>query len=212
MAKVAQGWKSAFVRFTEWFSRLAYFNLLWIGFTIAGLVIFGFIPATVAMFAVLRKWQKGNLNEPVLQTFWGFYRKEFVKSNIVGIVLGIIGYILYLDVFILNLDESLPMQIVQLLLYILAFVYLLMMAFFFPVYVHFEMKWYQYLKMAALMVFAAPFQAILMLIIGYGIFFLMAKMPILMLFLLGSLIGYVWLLIALPIFNRFEQRNSSNGK
>lgn len=212
MAKVAQGWKSAFVRFTEWFSRLAYLNFLWIGFTIAGLVIFGFIPATVAMFAVLRKWQKGNLNEPVLQTFWSFYRKEFVKSNIVGIVLGIIGYILYLDVFILNLDESLPMQIVQLLLYILAFVYLLMMAFFFPVYVHFEMKWYQYLKMAALMVFAAPLQAILMLMIGYGIFFLMAKMPILMLFLLGSLIGYVWLLIALPTFNRFEQRNSSNGK
>ncbi|WP_169908102.1 YesL family protein [Metabacillus halosaccharovorans] len=176
---MAQGWKSAFVRFTEWFSRLAYINLLWIGLTLLGLVVFGFIPATVAMFAVMRKWQKGNLNEPVLQSFWGFYRKEFAKSNSTGSVLVIIGYILYADIFILNFDESLTMQILKLLLFILAFVYLMILAFFFPAYVHFDMKWYQYLKMVTLMVFAAPLQAVLMLLIGYGMFFLLAKMPIL---------------------------------
>jgi len=212
VAKVAQGWKSAFVRFTEWFSRIAYINLLWIGFTLLGLVVFGFIPATVAMFAVMRKWQKGNLNEPVLQSFWNFYRKEFAKSNSTGFVIVIIGYILYADIFILNFDDSLTMQIVKLLLYILAFVYLMILAFFFPVYVHFDMKWYQYLKMVTLMVFAAPLQAVLMLLIGYGMFFVLAKMPILMLFLLGSLISYVWLLIALPTFTRLEQRTSPNGK
>ncbi|WP_226529217.1 YesL family protein [Metabacillus niabensis] len=209
---MAQGWKSVFVRFTEWFSRLAYINLLWISFTLLGLVVFGFIPATVAMFAVMRKWQKGTLNEPVFQSFWGFYRKEFAKSNCTGFVLVIIGYILYVDIFILNFDESLSMQIVKLLLYILAFVYLLILAYFFPVFVHFDMKWYQYFKLVTLLVFAAPLQAVLMLLIGYGMFFLLAKMPILMLFLLGSLISYVWLLIALPTFTRLEQRTSPNGK
>ncbi|MCM3443496.1 YesL family protein [Metabacillus halosaccharovorans] len=209
---MAQEWKGAFVRFTEWFSRVAYINLLWISFTLLGLVVFGFIPATVAMFAVMRKWQKGNLTEPVFQSFWGFYRKEFAKSNSSGLVLGIIGYILYADIFILNFDESLSMQIVKLLLYILALVYFMILAFFFPVYVHFDMKWYQYLKMVTLIVFAAPLQAVLMLLIGYGMVFLLIKMPILMLFLLGSLISYVWLLIALPTFTRLEQRPFSNEK
>ncbi|WP_077328947.1 YesL family protein [Virgibacillus siamensis] len=202
---MSQGWKSALERFAEWFSRLAYINMLWIGFTLAGLILFGFVPATVAMFAVVRKWRNNKLHDSVFKTFWGIYRQEFATSNIAGIVMMIIGYILYIDLFVLNLDNSLSMQIVQLLLYIIAGMYLMVVVFFFPVYVHFKMKWYQYIKMGALMIFAAPFQAILMLILGYGIFFLMAKMPILMFFFLGSFISYIWLMIALPTFNKLEK-------
>ncbi len=203
---MAQGWKSAFVRFAEWFSRLAYINVLWIGFTLLGLILFGFIPATVSMFAVVRKWHRGNLEDSVFKTFWSYYRNEFVKSNISGLVLLVIGYVLYLDIFVLVLDQSMPMQVVQFLLYILGALFLLVTAFFFPVYVHFELKWYQYLKIATLMVFAAPLRAIIMLIIGYGVFFLMAKMPILMFFFLGSIISYLWQMISLPTFDKIQDR------
>lgn len=209
---MAQGWKSGFVRFTEWFTRLAYINLLWIGFTLLGVIILGIVPASVAMFAVLRKWIKGDLDSPVFKTFWSFYRKEFLKSNISGIVMMAIGYILYLDIFVFNLQEYLPMELIQLPLYILAILYLMMMVFFFPVYVHFELKWYQYIKMSALITFAAPFKAILLLILGYGVFFLMAKMPIVMLFFLGSLISYLWLLISLPTFNKLGNKKTEISK
>jgi uncharacterized membrane protein YesL len=203
VAALPQGWKSGFIRFSEWFSRLAYINLLWLGFTFIGLIFFGLIPATVAMFAVLRKWMKEDLDSSIFKTFWDFYRKEFKKSNIAGITMLIIGYILFMDIFVFEL-ESMP--IIQFLLYILAFFYLLVMVFFFPVYVQFELKWFQYVKMSVLMVFAAPFRAILMLIIGYGVFFLMAKIPVVMFFFLGSAISYLWLMISLPTFYKLETR------
>ena len=62
---------NGFYRFCEWVMRLAYLNLLWIGFTLAGAVIFGLAPATAAMFAVTRQWTLGKTDVPVFQTFFG---------------------------------------------------------------------------------------------------------------------------------------------
>ena len=47
---------SNFYRAAEWISRLFLLNILWVVFTIVGLGIFGFGPATAAMFAIVRKW------------------------------------------------------------------------------------------------------------------------------------------------------------
>ncbi|GIN69774.1 hypothetical protein J14TS2_02490 [Bacillus sp. J14TS2] len=200
-----QGWKNQLVRFAEWFSRLAYINLLWIGFTLLGAILLGFVPATVAMFAVLRKWMRGDIEASVFKEFLSFYRKEFLKSNTAGVPILLIGYIMYIDVAVFEFHDTMSMQILKFLLYILSFLYLLIAVYFFPVYVQYELKWYQYLKMSALMAFATPFRAIWMVLIGYGVCFLMIKMPIVMLFFLGSTIAYLWLMISLPAFYKLEQ-------
>jgi uncharacterized membrane protein YesL len=41
------------VTLCDWVAKLAYVNLLWFLFTAAGLLIFGFMPATVALFTRL---------------------------------------------------------------------------------------------------------------------------------------------------------------
>ncbi|MFS0613445.1 YesL family protein [Lederbergia ruris] len=201
-----QGWKNRLVRFAEWFSRLAYINLLWIGFTLLGVILLGFIPSTIAMFGVLRKWMKGELEGSVFGAFWTFYRQEFLKSNVAAVPFLVIGYIMYVDVVVFDFGSSMSMQILKFILYLLAFLYVLIAVYFFPVYVQYELKWYQYLKLSVLMAFATPFRAIWMVIIGYGVCFLMAKMPIVMLFFLGSAIAYLWLMIALPAFYKLERR------
>ena len=78
-------------------SKLAYVNLLWVFFTALGLGVFGFMPATIALFAVTRKWVMGDKDVPVFKTFWKTYRKEFFKSTLFGVVLFVIGYIIYFD-------------------------------------------------------------------------------------------------------------------
>lgn len=200
-----RNWKSALARFAEWFSRLAYINILWIAFTLLGLVLFGFIPATVAMFAVIRQWGMGTLDDrPLFSIFWGYYRQEFFKANAAGLIMALIGYVMYIDIFVYEFPATMMMQVIKFIIFIIAFFYLLIAVFFFPVYVHFNLKWYQYLKMAALMVFAAPLRALLMLFLAYGIYFLMAKMPIVMVFFLGSSISYLWLMISLPTFHKLQ--------
>src|SRR5690625_5218522 len=85
---------SGYYRLALWITRFAYLNLLWVVFTFVGLIFFGFLPATAAMFAVVRKWIGGEANIPVLPTFWKSYRKEFVKINIIGYIVFIIWYFL----------------------------------------------------------------------------------------------------------------------
>ncbi|BDG36084.1 DUF624 domain-containing protein [Saccharococcus caldoxylosilyticus] len=43
-------------RVCEWITRLACINILWMLFTLAGLIVFGIAPATVALFTIVRKW------------------------------------------------------------------------------------------------------------------------------------------------------------
>ncbi len=77
--------------FCNWFYRLAYLNILWIGFTLLGAVIFGFFPASVALLSVLR--QLLQKKEPVIfSAFWGYYKQEFKNSNKIGLIVGIIGF------------------------------------------------------------------------------------------------------------------------
>jgi uncharacterized membrane protein YesL len=201
-----QGWKSGLVRFSEWFMRLAYMNLLWMGFTLLGLVLFGFVPATVALFAMIRKWMMGKLDTSIFKGFWAFYRKEFLKANSVGLIFLIIGYILYIDIMVLQFNNSMVQQILQFLIYIIALFYVMALVLFFPVYVQFELKWYQYIKLSFLLALSSPFRAIWMIVIGYGIFFLMTIIPGLIPFFLGSVTAYLWLMIALPLFFKLEQQ------
>lgn len=54
---------------SNWIMRLAYVNFLWILFTLAGFIVFGFFPATIATFAVVRKWIFDTTDIPIFTTF-----------------------------------------------------------------------------------------------------------------------------------------------
>lgn len=75
------GFVGVLYRTSEWIMRLVYLNLLWIAFSLLGIVLFGFFPATAAMFSVVRKWIMGETDVRVFKEFWQTYRKEFWKSN-----------------------------------------------------------------------------------------------------------------------------------
>lgn len=201
-----QGWKGGINRLSVWIMNIAYINLLWIAFTLLGLVVLGLLPATVAMFAVLRKWIMGNLDTSIFKMFRLFYRKEFLKSNVTGLVLFIIGYILYIDLTVFEFGQSIYEQAHRLGVLIIAAIYTMGLVFFFPLYVQYDLKWLQYIKLTFLTGVSSPIRAILMISIAIGICFVFAKMPGLFLFFFGSFIGYLWLVIALPLFAKLEKK------
>src|SRR5699024_1115589 len=99
---VMDGIANGFYKVAEKITRFAYVNILWIAFTMAGLGILGFFPATAAMFAVIRKWGQGYDDIKVFPTFLETYKKEFKKANIVGYILFLIGYLLTIEFQILR--------------------------------------------------------------------------------------------------------------
>lgn len=68
-------------RLLEWPIRLALLNLLWLAGVLAGLVIGGLAPATLAVSALLRNYLTG---EPVQlwQDFWRHWRTALVRSQL----------------------------------------------------------------------------------------------------------------------------------
>ena len=84
--------------------KITYVNILWIFFSIAGLVVLGIVPSTVALYGVIRKWVMKETEVPVFKTFFNIYKTEFVKSNVLGILMGIIGYVLFFNlVYIIDI-------------------------------------------------------------------------------------------------------------
>lgn len=204
-------WKNGLVKLSDWVLRLAWLNLLWIAFTLLGLVIAGFLPSTAAMFAVMRKWLKGNLETSVQSQFWFYFKKEFWKANAAGFLLVIAGYVLYFDIQVYEFKSGNFQQLLQVLVFVIAFVYLLTVVFFFPVYVHFRLKWYQYTLYSILVAFSYPFRALAMATIGYGVLYFITEFQGAVFFFLGSPIAYFWLLVSLPLFDKWENKNNEQG-
>lgn len=193
-------------RVSEWIMRLAYANLLWILFTIMGLGIFGVFPSTVGLFAVVRKWVMGETDIPVFKTYWKVFRDEFGKGNLLGYIFLIIGYVIYIDLRFFQSHHSIIFLILSYFMIILAFLFILTMLYFIPVYVHFDLKKYQYLKQAFLIVILQPFGTILMVLGALAVYYLMTYVPGLIPFFSASLMTYVLMWIAYRVFDRLEKK------
>jgi uncharacterized membrane protein YesL len=131
----------------EWIMKLAYINLLWILFSLGGLIVFGVFPATVSLFSIVRKWLVNKESDlPIFHTFFQIYKNEFFKVNKLGLILVIFGLFLYYDYkFIMAAGGMIQYTLTIPLLIITSF-YFITFLYLFPVYVHFDQKFFQYVK------------------------------------------------------------------
>src|SRR5699024_6342603 len=99
------GFVAGYYPVAVWITRFAYMNLSWVLYSAVGLLFLGILPATSAMFAVVRKWIDGDTDIPVFETFWDAYRQEFVKINLLGYGVLLVGYLLTVEFQILRSQE-----------------------------------------------------------------------------------------------------------
>ncbi|UOE93045.1 YesL family protein [Alkalihalobacillus sp. LMS39] len=199
------GWVGGFYRVSVIISRLAYMNLLWMLFTLVGFGLFGIMPATVALFAVMRKWIIQNEEFPLFSTFWQCYKAEFVKANGFGLFFAFFGFVLYIN-FSLAAEQVIWMTVIRYVLLVLTIVFLMTFLLFFPVYVHVKSKGTHYIKSAFLLSIAYPQYMILMGIAIVAVQYVLMFLPGLIPFFTASLISYVMTKIASIIFKIVENK------
>ncbi|OQM45786.1 hypothetical protein B6A27_08995 [Anoxybacillus sp. UARK-01] len=195
----------------DWIVKLAYLNLLWICFSCIGMIVAGVAPASVALFTVVRKWMMGKMDFPVFRTFFATYKKEFLPSNMIGLLLGGTAYILYIDFwFIVNAEEWLQ-TIFSLFFFIALIFYVITAVYIFPVYVHYQLRFRQYMKCAFFIGIANPFITLAMLtgIILLTIFFL--YVPSFLPFFGASAFSLVLMSGALWSFQKNSRKSESNS-
>lgn len=206
-----QGFALGFYKFAERATRMAYLNLLWIGFTILGLGLFGLMPATTAMFAVVRKWVRGETQFPIFKFFWETYKKEFVKTNGIGLIFFAIIYLQVIAFNILYFSESVVYNIAAFGVVAVFILLTIVLIYYFPIYVHFNLgRNSTYVKWALIIGIVHPLLTIA-IIIGLGfIYYIVYKLAlsILFIFFAGSLAAYVITAGVSKTFGKYEEEKS----
>ncbi|WP_416151392.1 YesL family protein [Salipaludibacillus sp. HK11] len=197
---------SGFYRTCEWIWRLAYVNLLWLLFSLLGLVIFGVAPATFAMFTVMRKWFLGEPDIPIYRTFIDSIKKDFLKANIIVLIFAALGYILYFNYQYLGTIEGSMLTIQTIGWYITMVLFLITLLFIIPVYVHFDMKLLQSIKTAFIIGIINPLALITLVISFVLAFYLFYYLPGLIPFFGVSLLGWIVMWCAHMSFGRIERK------
>lgn len=176
--------------FCEWVARLAYLNLLWILFTLTGFGIFGFFPATIAMLATLRQFLIKN-HPPLFQTFWQYYKKEFLTSNKLGLLIVVIGFILYMNITFL---QSTSIEKSAFLFYssiIMSCTYVLIICYTLASYVEFDQPLKTHIKNSLLITIYSPIPSLFIIFGFVAVYFAVTTISGLGFFFSVSALGLV---------------------
>jgi uncharacterized membrane protein YesL len=151
--------------------------------------MFGFFPATAAMFSVSRKWVIGERDIPIIKAFWGYFKKDFIQTNILGYVLIFIGIFLYFDLKISLKSDLLFFRFLTFTFLIFFILYFVILLYVFPIHAHYKFRVLEYIKYSLIMALAKPLQTIMMVVSFLAIVLIIRFSPILVLFLAGGLIS-----------------------
>ncbi|MDX8047225.1 YesL family protein [Gracilibacillus sp. S3-1-1] len=194
-------------KISEWVMRVSVLNLLWIFFSILGLGIVGFFPATVAMYTIVRKWIKGETDVRIFHTFTQTFKHSLWKANVLGYISVIGGLILYLDYVVIQRMDMMLYVGLGLLLLTITFYYVMIVFFLFPVYVHYDIKLIECFKYAFIIGAAYPLRTIYMLFTMFVIYYITASFPVIFLFFSGSIGSLLIMRFTYVAFKRTEQKS-----
>ncbi|MCM3616539.1 DUF624 domain-containing protein [Sutcliffiella horikoshii] len=162
---------------SQWYIRLGnlafnlvLLNLLWMLFSISGLIMAGIFPATAAMFAVLKQMIMEDEDSALIKSFWSHFKSSFIMSNVIGYMMILVGSILYLDIRVLQQMENGYLQLILAsATVVICILYFLVLLYIFPIFTHFEMKILQYPLHAVILAVAKPFHTIFLLTLLAGV-------------------------------------------
>lgn len=193
---------STIYRATEWITRLAYLNLLWIFFTLTGLLLFGFFPSTLAMYAIVRDWLNGKTDIDIFKNFWNYYKTEFVKSNLLGLFLITIIVLIGLDIYYVQMNDFTWISIP---LYAMILLFILFLFYLFPAFTHFDLNLFPLIKNTFFIMLISPLHTLLIIICIGALFIFINVFPGSAFIFGGSLYALITSWLALHAFNKLAQ-------
>lgn len=180
---------------TSWITNLAFINILWLSFTLLGIIILGFFPSTVAMISVLKKLLVAETDINIFREFLTSYKQEFKKSNQLYLPFILIGFILIIDIrFILIMNfpySQLLVGIFYLLIFFLAMTFLYSLV----VYINSTAGKREIVKKSFILLLTSPITNFYLLTIICLMYLLTVKVVGLIFLFSGSLLGLMTLLI-----------------
>ena len=196
---------STIYNIAEWAQRLVVANLLWILFSLAGLVVLGIMPSTAALYSIARNWNKDYKNFSLLKTFWREFKKYFVKANLLGIIAFVLGYILFFNINYYRQQTDIMYYLYYLML-AFSFLYILILLYLFPLLINYELKLRHIIKNALFICVLSPVNTFLMLLSLFVLIVALQFLPALIPFFGMSSFAYINMWGSLKSFSKVEQK------
>ncbi|WP_339149194.1 MULTISPECIES: DUF624 domain-containing protein [unclassified Sutcliffiella] len=187
----------------EWITRVAYLNVIWILLSLSGGIVLGLFPATVSMFAIIRKWLRGDTNFSLFRTFSHHYKREFWKSNRLGFIIGGLCVIFILDYWYL-FYYSPEVMWGQILLFALSLLFLLFLFYLFPTYVHYDLKIIALLKQTFLLMLIHPLHTFFIIVCLASLFFIFYLLPATAFIFGGSGYAFITMWLCMNAFQKLH--------
>lgn len=189
----------------EWITRFAYLQLIWILFTLVGGILFGIFPSTISMYAIIRRWLRGDTEFAIFQCFWKFYKNDFLKSNRLGIFLLLAGSIIGLDLYYIQQTSNSFLSWTSAPLFAFMILFLLFVFYVFPAFVHYELSVFLVMKNAFLIMLIHPLHSIFMLLCLASLAVIMYIIPALAFIFGASTVSFITMWLSLHAFNRVHK-------
>jgi uncharacterized membrane protein YesL len=159
-----------------WAAKL---NALWALFTLAGAVLLGLGPATVAAYTLARRHALGE-SFPAFSAFLAAYRREFVRGTAVllpvfGVSVFLVSNYFYFAVEQPSATGSRLVTLAALAVLVTVTAYLLPMA------AHYDLRAYAYLPKASLFALTRPASSVLLLFVFTVVAYVSMLYPFLLL-------------------------------
>lgn len=139
---------------------------------------------------------EGHADVPVFQTFYQTYKKEFIKTNGLGLILAAIGWMLFVNHQFFQGRADLFSIMVSYSTWLAGVLYIMVLMYIFPLYVHFEMPFVRYFSQAVLIGMLRPLTTIAMAASGAAVVYVLMTVPGLIPFYGISLFALVWMFLA----------------
>jgi uncharacterized membrane protein YesL len=195
-------------KISNWILRLVFVNFLWILFSFLGLLIVGFFPSTIAMFSVVRRWVLGESNVAIFDTFWNTFKKQLLKSNILGYSLSFIGVVLYADLIYLQHAEHYFLQLLYFPVLFITFLYILSLLYVIPIFVHYDLRGIHIIKNAFFISIFTPLATIKLCLGLLVIVYLMVAFSGSIILFSGSITSYFIMLVTNSAFQNNEKKRA----
>lgn len=191
----------------EVFNRIYYLmklNGLWLLFTLLGGVVFGVVPATIALYACIRQQIRNETENHLYQMFKNYYVENFRRSILFSMVFVVVVAFFLGETIILtnigsgNLLLEIAIKVTRLLI-------ILSVAMFFPIFAHFDVRGIKTVVQPLIFILICPFEVIYMGLVFLVVSLLFAVSPFLILFIGISLPAYGMSVIMLKKFARLEK-------
>jgi uncharacterized membrane protein YesL len=197
---------SAFNKISIGIMRVVYLNILWILFSLVGLILFGVGPSFIALFIVLRKMIRKDNQTSIFSAYFSAFKSNFLKGNLFFYFYSLLACILYFDLRYFGQIDGILYDFVTSVFFIFSFLLFLAFCYIGPAFSHYKMSLFEYIKVSFIMPFIIPLESFFILLGLILCIILFTILPGLLPFLCISLPAFVITIVSLKGFNRWSKR------